>query len=129
MADVMKVGCHLSATGGFLAMGKDAVKVGANVFQFFTRNPRGGTAKAIDPADVAAFHTFCSEKGISHFLAHAPYTLNACAANERTLEFARETMADDLVRMEAVPGNLYNFHPGSHVGREWKRASSLSPKP
>ena len=125
MADVMKVGCHLSASGGFLAMGKDAVKVGANVFQFFTRNPRGGTAKAIDPADVAAFHTFCSENGISHFLAHAPYTLNACAANERTLEFARETMADDLVRMEAVPGNLYNFHPGSHVGQGMEKGIEL----
>jgi len=125
VADIMKVGCHLSASGGFLAMGKDAVKVGANVFQFFTRNPRGGTAKAIDPADVAAFHAFCGETGISHLLAHAPYTLNACAANERTLTFARETMADDLVRMEAVPGNLYNFHPGSHVGQGMEKGIEL----
>ena len=111
----MKIGCHLSAAGGFMAMGRDAVKTGANVFQFFTRNPRGGAAKAIDEADVQAFLTFAGEHGLSCFLAHAPYTLNACAADENIRRFARETMADDLRRMEYLPGNLYNFHPGSHV--------------
>ena len=112
---MLKIGCHLSASRGFLAMGQDAVKIGANVFQFFTRNPRGGAAKAIDEKDVADFLAFAKENGISHLLAHAPYTLNACAADERIRTFARETFADDLNRMEYVPGNLYNFHPGSHV--------------
>ena len=112
---MLKIGCHLSASRGFLAMGQDAVKIGANVFQFFTRNPRGGAAKAIDEKDVADFLAFARENGISHLLAHAPYTLNACAADERIRTFARETFADDLARMEYVPGNLYNFHPGSHV--------------
>ena len=114
---MLKIGCHLSASRGFMAMGQDAVKIGANVFQFFTRNPRGGAAKAIDEKDVADFLAFAGENGISHLLAHAPYTLNACAADERIRTFARETFADDLARMEYVPGNLYNFHPGSHVGQ------------
>ncbi len=109
------IGCHLSASKGFLAMGKDAVKIGANTFQFFTRNPRGGAAKAIDENDVRAYHEFAKENGINVILAHAPYTLNACAADEKIREFAFNTMVDDLKRMEYVPGNLYNFHPGSHV--------------
>lgn len=109
------IGCHLSASGGFLAMGKTALSIGANVFQFFTRNPRGGAAKAIDEADVSAFLALAKENDFGPILAHAPYTINPCALDERTLEFARETMADDLRRMEYVPGNLYNFHPGSHV--------------
>lgn len=112
---MMKIGCHLSSANGFHAMGQDAVKIGANVFQFFTRNPRGGAAKAIDKEDIKEFLAFSREHGISYLLAHAPYTLNACAADENLRRFARETMADDLRRMEYVPGNMYNFHPGSHV--------------
>lgn len=111
------IGCHLSASKGFLAMGKTAVSIGANTFQFFTRNPRGGTAKALDQSDIDAFLEYSREHGIGIILAHAPYTLNACSKDETIREFAKNTMADDLRRMEAVPGNLYNFHPGSHVGQ------------
>lgn len=114
---MLKIGCHLSASKGFEHMGKEILSLGGNTFQFFTRNPRGGSAKAINEKDVEAFHVLCREKGIDVILAHAPYTLNAASADERTREFARETMADDLLRMEYVPGNLYNFHPGSHVGQ------------
>lgn len=114
---MLKIGCHLSSSKGYLAMGKDAVKIGANVFQFFTRNPRGGKAKEINEDDVKKFLDFASENGITNFLAHAPYTLNACAADERIREFARETFADDLKRLEYTPGSMYNFHPGSHVGQ------------
>lgn len=96
-------------------MGKAAVSIGANTFQFFTRNPRGGSAKAIDERDVAAFLQFAAEHDIAQIVAHAPYTLNACAADPAIRRFATETMADDLRRMEYVPGNFYNFHPGSHV--------------
>ena len=96
-------------------MGKTAVSIGANTFQFFTRNPRGSRAKAIDEKDVAAFLEYAEQNDISRILAHAPYTLNACSKDERTREFALETMEDDLKRMEYVPGNCYNFHPGSHV--------------
>ena len=106
---------HLSASKGFLHMGKEAVALGGNTFQFFTRNPRGGAAKAIDEKDVESFKAFAKENGIHVILAHAPYTLNACSADESTREFAKNTFADDLKRMEYVPGNLYNFHPGSHV--------------
>lgn len=109
------IGCHLSASKGYLAMAKQAVDLGGNTFQFFTRNPRGGTAKAIDPADISAFHAFCEAHGIRTILAHAPYTLNACAADARVMDFCLRTMADDLQRMEYTPGQLYNFHPGSHV--------------
>ena len=108
-------GCHLSASGGNAAMVKTALSIGANTFQFFTRNPRGGAAKAIDEKDVESFKAFAKENGIHVILAHAPYTLNACSADESTREFAKNTFADDLKRMEYVPGNLYNFHPGSHV--------------
>ena len=111
------IGCHLSASKGFLAMGKTATKIGANTFQFFTRNPRGGAAKALDPKDIDAFLAYQKEQGIGKILAHAPYTLNACSIDEGIRTFAKNTMADDLLRMEAVPGNLYNFHPGSHVGQ------------
>ena len=114
---MLKIGCHLSSSGGFLAMGKTAVEIGANTFQFFTRNPRGGAAKAIDTEDVVKYHEFAKEHGIEVILAHAPYTLNACAAKDNVREFAFQTMEDDLKRMEYVPGNLYNFHPGSHVGQ------------
>ena len=112
-----KIGCHLSSAGGYMAMGQTAVSIGANVFQFFTRNPRGGAAKPIDPADVAAFRDYAAEKGIGPILAPAPYTLNAAGAEERVREFAESTMRDDLKRLELTPGALYNFHPGSHVGQ------------
>lgn len=112
---MLRIGCHLSSSKGFLAMGKTAADIGANTFQFFTRNPRGGAAKKLDPDDIAAFLAFASENDISQILAHAPYTLNACAADDGLRSFAKETMKDDLLRMEHVPGNCYNFHPGSHV--------------
>ena len=111
------IGCHLSASDGFLAMGKTALSIGANTFQFFTRNPRGSKAKAIDPADVAAFLALAAEHGFGTLVAHAPYTINPCSKDERTREFARMTLADDLKRMEHIPGNVYNFHPGSHTGQ------------
>ncbi len=114
---MLKIGCHLSVSKGFLQMGKDAVKIGANTMQFFTRNPRGSKAKDIDPIDIAAFLDFCKENGISHFLAHAPYTLNPCSSNPETRIFAKETMEDDLKRLELLGGCMYNFHPGSHTGQ------------
>ena len=109
------IGCHLSTSKGFLNMGKQIVELGGNTFQFFTRNPRGGAAKPIDEKDIDAFREFAKENGIDVILAHAPYTLNACSADADTRMFALETFADDLKRMEYVPGNMYNFHPGSHV--------------
>lgn len=111
------IGCHLSASDGFLAMGKTALSIGANTFQFFTRNPRGSKAKAIAPADVAAFLELAAENGFGTLVAHAPYTINPCSKDEHTREFARMTLADDLRRMEHIPGNVYNFHPGSHTGQ------------
>ena len=111
------IGCHLSASDGFLAMGETALSIGANTFQFFTRNPRGSKAKAIDPADVAAFLALAAENGFGTLVAHAPYTINPCSKDEHTREFARMTLADDLRRMEHIPGNVYNFHPGSHTGQ------------
>ncbi len=114
---MLKIGCHLSASKGYLHMGKEAIVLGANTFQFFTRNPRGGTAKPIDEKDTAAFRQYADEQGIGQILAHAPYTLNGCSADASIRDFARRTMADDLQRMEYIPGNLYNFHPGSHVGQ------------
>ena len=112
---MLTIGCHLSSAKGYRAMAKDAEKINANTFQFFTRNPRGGKAKAIDPEDVKAFCAKASELGIQKILAHASYTLNACSSDEKVREFAYNTMADDLMRMEHTPGNFYNFHPGSHV--------------
>lgn len=117
MTGVFTIGCHLSIAKGFAAAARDAVSIGANTFQFFTRNPRGGKAKAIDPADMAKFRSIASEQGITRVLAHAPYTLNPASATERTRAFAREVLADDLLRMEQIPGQLYNMHPGSHVGQ------------
>lgn len=114
---MLRIGCHLSSSKGFLHMGKEAVQIGANTFQFFTRNPRGSKAKEIDEKDVQAYHRFAREHGISQILAHAPYTLNPCSKDAHTREFALMTMEDDLKRMEYVPGNCYNFHPGSHVGQ------------
>lgn len=114
---MLEIGCQLSAAKGFYHMGKEAVSIGANTFQFFTRNPRGSRAKALDEADVARFLAYGQEQGIKRILAHAPYTLNPCSKDEHTREFALETMEDDLRRMEYVPGSCYNFHPGSHVGQ------------
>lgn len=111
------IGSHISASKGYEAMGKQALKLGANTFAFFTRNPRGGKAKEIDEADVARFLALAEEHSFGKLVAHAPYTMNACAAREDIRKFAKETMADDLMRMEYTPGNYYNFHPGSHVGQ------------
>ncbi|WP_312427712.1 deoxyribonuclease IV [Lacrimispora sp.] len=114
---MLTIGCHLSSSKGYYAMGKEAVKIDANTFQFFTRNPRGTKAKAMNPDDVNRFLAFAREQGITRILAHAPYTLNACSADEGLRNLARDTMKDDLDRMEYTPGNCYNFHPGSHVGQ------------
>ncbi|MCI9415887.1 MAG: deoxyribonuclease IV [Eubacterium sp.] len=111
------IGSHISASKGYEAMGKQALKLGANTFAFFTRNPRGGKAKEIDEGDVARFLALAEEHSFGKLVAHAPYTMNACAAKEDIRKFAKETMADDLMRMEYTPGNYYNFHPGSHVGQ------------
>ena len=122
---MLTIGCHLSSAGGFLAMGKTAIEIGANTFQFFTRNPRGSKAKAIDPEDVRKYHEYAAEHGITKILAHAPYTLHPCSRDSRVRDFALETMADDLKRMEYVPGNCYNFHPGSHVGQGAKAGIAM----
>ena len=114
---MLHIGCHLSASKGYLAMGKDALKINADTFQFFTRNPRGGKAKEIKESDVAAFLTFAAEHNFTTILAHAPYTMNACSADAGVRGFSLEMMRDDLQRMEYLPGNYYNFHPGSHVGQ------------
>ncbi len=114
---MLTIGCHLSIAKGYRAIVEEAVSLGANTFQFFTRNPRGGKAKAIDPADVASFRAYAAEQGIERILAHAPYTLNPASATEKTRDFARMALAEDLARMENTPGQLYNMHPGSHVGQ------------
>lgn len=112
---MLTIGCHLSSSKGYLEMAKTAVSINANTFQFFTRNPRGGAAKPIDENDIKEFLSYSKEHGIDKILAHAPYTLNACAADPGIREFAKNTMADDIRRMEYTPGQMYNFHPGSHV--------------
>lgn len=114
---MFKIGCHLSVAKGYANMAKEAHQIGANSFQFFTRNPRGGSAKPIDEDDIAEFKKLSKEYGIDVILAHAPYTLNCCSAKPEVREFAINTMKDDLERMEYTPNNLYNFHPGSHVGQ------------
>ena len=114
---MLYIGNHTSSSKGYEAMGKQMVKNGGNTFAFFTRNPRGGKAKEIDPSDVGKFLTLAGEMKFGKIVAHAPYTLNACAAKENLRDFARDTMADDLRRLELTPGNYYNFHPGSHVGQ------------
>ena len=114
---MLHIGCHLSSSDGFEAMGRTALEIGADTFQFFTRNPRGSQAKDIDPQDAAALCTLLKENNFAPVIAHAPYTLNPASAEAKTREFALMTMQDDLQRMEYVPGNLYNFHPGSHVGQ------------
>ena len=114
---MLYLGCHLSSAAGFAAMGKTALKINANTFQFFLRNPRGGAAKDIKPADVSEFLALAKQNGFGKILAHAPYTLNPCSKDTSVREFAGEVFADDLKRMENLPGNLYNFHPGTHVGQ------------
>lgn len=114
---MLNIGCHLSFSKGYMHCLKETEYVGGNTFQFFTRNPRGGSAKPVDEADAAEFVRTAAEKGFARILAHAPYTMNPCAASESICEFTRLTMADDIARMEYVPGNMYNFHPGSHVGQ------------
>lgn len=111
------IGAHLSCSKGYANMAREAASIGANTFQFFTRNPRGGKAKPIDPEDIAAYEKAAEQTGIKVILAHAPYTLNPAAAKPETREFAIETLADDFERMESTPGQLYNMHPGSHVGQ------------
>ncbi len=111
------IGCHLSASKGFLHMAKEATSIGANTFQFFTRNPRGFAAKDIDENDIKAFLDYSRENNFGKILAHAPYTLNPSSADEKVRDLALRIMTDDMERMEYVPGNLYNFHPGSHVGQ------------
>ncbi|MBU3215904.1 deoxyribonuclease IV [Clostridium estertheticum] len=112
---MLNIGCHLSVSKGYKAMGEDALSIGANTFQFFTRNPRGSKAKDIDPSDVAALLEILKENNFATILAHAPYTLNASSADAKTRDFARMIMEDDLKRMEFFPNSFYNFHPGSHV--------------
>lgn len=114
---MLTIGCHLSATKGYRAMGETALSIGANTFAFFTRNPRGGKAKDLDMDDVAALRDLMVQNDFGPLVAHAPYTYNPCSAKERAREFALEAMAEDLRRMEALPGNYYNFHPGAHVGQ------------
>ena len=114
---MLYIGSHISAAKGYAAMGKQALKLGANTFAFFTRNPRGGKAKEIDQTDVDKFLQIAEEHAFGRLVAHAPYTMNACAAKEEIRSFAKEMMEDDLKRMEYTPGNYYNFHPGSHVGQ------------
>ena len=114
---MFKIGCHLSSSGGYLAMGKEAVRIGANAFQFFTRNPRGGAAKPLDLNDINAFNEYRKENSIISVLAHAPYTMNACAKDAGLREFAKNTMLDDIYRLDNIDGAMYNFHPGSHVSQ------------
>ena len=114
---MLTIGCHLSTTKGYRAMGETALSIGANTFAFFTRNPRGGKAKELDMDDVAALRELMAQNDFGPLVAHAPYTYNPCSAKERAREFALEAMAEDLQRLEALPGNYYNFHPGAHVGQ------------
>lgn len=114
---MINIGCHLSSSGGFLAMGKHAMELGADTFAFFTRNPRGGSAKEIDPEDAKALMDLMEKEGFGRLVAHAPYTMNVCAEKASVKEFSRNILAEDLDRMQYVPGNYYNFHPGSHVGQ------------
>lgn len=114
---MLNIGCHLSSSKGFTAMARNVLKINADTFQFFTRNPQGGRAKEIDVKDVAEFNNIAKQHNFAKFVAHAPYTLNPCSDNPSTREFAEMVFVDDLHRMEFVPGNYYNFHPGSHVGQ------------
>jgi len=114
---MFNIGCHLSASKGFKHMGEEALSIGANTFQFFTRNPRGSKAKAVDPKDVAALMSLTEKHHFAPLLAHAPYTLNPCSADARVRDFAHLVMKDDMVIMEQLPNQMYTLHPGSHVGQ------------
>lgn len=114
---MLNIGCHLSASKGYAHMAKEAISIGGNTFQFFTRNPRGGKAKEVDTKDVENFLNISKENSFTKILAHAPYTINVCSADEKIRKFGKDTMKDDLEKLEFVPGNMYNFHPGSHVGQ------------
>lgn len=114
---MLNIGCHLSISKGYLHMGKEALSIGANTFQYFSRNPRGGSARAFDSEDANALIDLMKSHGFAPILTHAPYTLNPCAASESTLEFAHQALREDLQRLEFFPGALYNLHPGSHVGQ------------
>ena len=114
---MLHIGCHESSSKGYVAMGQEALQLNADTFAFFTRNPRGGAAKPIDTADVIAFCDMAKQHNFAKIVAHAPYTLNPCAAKPELREFALNTMLDDLSRLEYTPGNYYNFHPGSHVAQ------------
>lgn len=122
---MLNIGCHLSSSKGFEHMGREALSINANTFQFFTRNPRGGAAKPIDPADTARLLEIAGANGFGKLVAHAPYTLNPCSKEPKTRDFAYMAMADDLSRMEYLPGNYYNFHPGSHVGQGIEKGIEL----
>ena len=121
----LHIGCHLSSSKGYLAMGKEAFSLGADTFQFFTRNPRGSKAKAFDQKDAAALVSFLKEQEFAPIIAHAPYTLNAASAEEKTREFAELVMQEDLARLEHIPHCYYNFHPGSHVGQGAEKGIAL----
>ncbi len=122
---MLNIGCHLSASKGFEHMGKEALEIGANTFAFFTRNPRGGKGKSIDEKDVEKFLEIAKENKFGKLVAHAPYTLNPCSANDNVREFAYIAMKEDLEKMEYVPGNYYNFHPGSHTGQGTEKGIEL----
>lgn len=122
---MLNIGCHLSASKGFFHMAKEAVEIGANTFQFFTRNPRGFACKEISQKDIDEYEKAAKEGGFSKILAHAPYTLNPASADENVRSLAKRIMTDDMKRMEFVPGNLYNFHPGSHVGQGEEKGIEL----
>ena len=114
---MFKIGCHLSASKGYANMAKEILSIGGNTFQYFTRNPRGGTAKELNPKDVEEYKNIAKENGIKVILAHAPYTINVCSADEKIRRFGIDTMKDDLARLEGIGNSMYNFHPGSHVGQ------------
>lgn len=122
---MLTIGCHLSISNGFAAMGETALSIGANTFAFFTRNPRGGSVRALDLKDVAALARLMERHGFGRLVAHAPYTYNPCSAKEHARAFALEAMREDLERLEALPGNLYNFHPGAHTGQGPERGIEL----
>ena len=122
---MLYIGCHLSSPKGYEAMGRVALSIGANTFQFFSRNPRGSKAKAIDEPDIARFLKLAEDNGFGTLLAHAPYTLNPCSADPKVTRFAAQVLREDLELMEHLPGNLYNFHPGSHVGQGVEKGIEL----
>lgn len=121
----LALGCHLSTSKGYEEMGRTAVSIGATTFAFFTRNPRGGNAKAMDPDDAAALRDLLERCQFGTLVAHSPYTMNLCSANDDTVDFARRALAEDIGRMESLPGNYLNFHPGSHVKQGVERGIEL----